>query len=171
MKTKTEIVLDADVIIHFAKGGWLATLPSIFPEYEYILLDYVREEIKGDLRRQLDFQIQTLRNITPVAFEQTGEIIHEYARLHRTFGKGESACMAYCRFHNNVLGSSNLRDILTYCETNGITYLTTVDFLYYAVRRNIMTRQQADDFILQVNAKGSRLPVINWNTYVSQTIL
>ena len=123
------------------------------------------------LRRQLDFQIQTLRNITPVAFEQTGEIIHEYARLHRTFGKGESACMAYCRFHNNVLGSSNLRDILTYCETNGITYLTTVDFLYYAVRRNIMTRQQADDFILQVNAKGSRLPVINWNTYVSQTIL
>ena len=79
--------------------------------------------------------------------------------------------MAYCRFHNNVLGSSNLRDILTYCETNGITYLTTVDFLYYAVRRNIMTRQQADDFILQVNAKGSRLPVINWNTYVSQTIL
>ena len=43
---KTKIVLDADVIIHFAKGGLLSLLPRIFPEYEYIVLDIVYKEVK-----------------------------------------------------------------------------------------------------------------------------
>lgn len=30
---KIKIVLDADVIIHFSKGGKLSLLPKIFPEY------------------------------------------------------------------------------------------------------------------------------------------
>ena len=36
---KTQIVLDADVVIHFAKGNRLSQLPSIFPDYEYVLLE------------------------------------------------------------------------------------------------------------------------------------
>lgn len=35
---RVRIVLDADVIIHFSKGGLLSLLPQIFPEYEYIVL-------------------------------------------------------------------------------------------------------------------------------------
>ena len=38
---RVKIVLDADVIIHFSKGGLLSLLPQIFPEYEYIVLDKV----------------------------------------------------------------------------------------------------------------------------------
>ena len=34
---KTKIVLDADVIIHFAKGNLLSLLPSIFTLYEYVI--------------------------------------------------------------------------------------------------------------------------------------
>ena len=30
---KTKIVLDADVVIHFAKGELLSLIPSIFPDY------------------------------------------------------------------------------------------------------------------------------------------
>ena len=42
---KTSIVLDADVIIHFSKGGHFFTLIDIFPEYEYIILDVVYNEL------------------------------------------------------------------------------------------------------------------------------
>ena len=42
---KTQIVLDADVVIHFAKGGLLSMLPGIFPDYEYVLLGAVHEEV------------------------------------------------------------------------------------------------------------------------------
>ena len=43
---KTQIVLDADVVIHFAKGGWLGQLPNIFPDYEYVLLEDQTSERK-----------------------------------------------------------------------------------------------------------------------------
>ena len=41
VKKDIEIVLDADVIIHFAKGEMLSILPSIFPDYKYVVLDIV----------------------------------------------------------------------------------------------------------------------------------
>ena len=36
--------------------------------------------------------------------------------------------MVYCRDNQDVLGSSNLKDIREYCSQNQITYLTTLDF-------------------------------------------
>ena len=61
---KIQIVLDADVVIHFAKGGRLSQLPSIFPDYEYVLLEAVHEELLSDIRTQIDNQIMLLKNIT-----------------------------------------------------------------------------------------------------------
>ena len=45
MATKTKIVLDADVIIHFIKAQQFSRLLEIFPEYEYLILDVVYEEV------------------------------------------------------------------------------------------------------------------------------
>ena len=42
---KTKIVLDADVIIHFMEADRFSMLPEIFPEYEYLILDVVYDEI------------------------------------------------------------------------------------------------------------------------------
>ena len=41
-----------------------------------------------------------------------------------------------------------------------ITYLTTVDFLYYACRKGLMSAADCKSFISDVRAKGSRLPDI-----------
>lgn len=41
MKNKIKIVLDADVVIHFIKGGYLSRLHLIFPSYQYVILDKV----------------------------------------------------------------------------------------------------------------------------------
>lgn len=156
---KVKIVLDADVIIHFSKGGLLSLLPQIFPEYEYIVLDKVYDELSS-VRSQLDNQITYLKNIKKVDFAPTIEILREYAILKTRFGDGESACMAYCRYTSNIIGSSNLRDIKNYCSTHQITYLTTLDFLYYAWYRKKLTEKDCNAFINDVRAKGSRLPVI-----------
>ena len=77
---KVKIVLDADVIIHFSKGGLLSLLPQIFPEYEYIILDKVYNELSS-VRTQLDNQIKYLGNIKKVEFTPTIEILREYASL------------------------------------------------------------------------------------------
>ena len=157
---RVRIVLDADVIIHFSKGGLLSLLPQIFPEYEYIVLDKVYNELSS-VKNQLDNQIQFFGNITKVEFTPTAEIMREYAVLKSKFGDGESACMAYCRYTANIIGSSNLRDIKDYCTQHKISFMTTLDFLYYAWLRGLLTERECTEFIEDVTSKGSRLPKIN----------
>lgn len=170
---KTKIVLDADVVIHFSKGGMLSLLPDIFPDYEYVLLDIVRGELQPDIRMQVDNQIGLLKNITPLPFNPRGEMLREYARLRSRFnmGKGESACMAYCKFNHDVIGSSNLRDIREYCEKEQIVYLTTVDFLWYAWRKGMVTTSEVAAFVKEVKAKGSKLPDVEIEKYICRQMI
>ena len=88
-----KIVLDADVIIHFSKGGLLSVLPQIFPEYEYVVLDKVYDELRT-VKTQLDNQMLYFGNIRKIEFAPGLEMMREYAMLKKTFGDGESACMA-----------------------------------------------------------------------------
>ncbi|MDY3251679.1 MAG: hypothetical protein SOX61_01400 [Prevotella sp.] len=167
VKKDIEIVLDADVIIHFAKGEMLSILPSIFPDYKYVVLDIVKNEVLPPVLGQLEKQMIYMKNIQEVKFGHTHEERKEFARLTSQLGlgRGESASMVYCRFHDNVLGSSNLRDIIDYCDEYGINYLTTIDFLFYAIKRGIITKEEADEFIEKVRNKNSRLPNVDFSTY------
>lgn len=156
---RVKIVLDADVIFHFSKGGLLNILPQIFNNYDYIVLSYVYDEIKGDHKIKLDNQIHLLKNISLVEFKPTGEMMREYAQIFKqTRGRGESACLAYCRFNRDVVGSSNLKDVCSYCCEHGITYLTTFDFLYHAIQKGLLSREEALEFIKSVVKSGSLLP-------------
>lgn len=166
--TKTKIILDADVIIHFSKGGCLSLLPTIIHGYDHIILDIVYNEIKHQIKTQLDNQIHFLKNITVLPFNPSGDIRREYAKLTSHFGRGESASMVYCRYNNDVLASSNVKDISEYCNQHGITYLTTFDFLYYAIKKGKMTIDGAKQFVLDVCSKGSKLPKIPIERYVSK---
>ena len=163
--------MDADVVIHFAKGGLLSLLPTIFPNYEYVLLEAVHEELLSDIRTQIDNQMALLKNITLHPFAPHGEMLREYAQLRSKFGKGESACMAYCLFTHNVIGSSNLRDIREYCEAKQIVYLTTIDFLWYAWQKGLLTPAEISAFIAEVKQKGSKLPEVEIEKYVCKTQL
>lgn len=167
---KTKIVLDADVIIHFAKGDMLNLLPQFLKEYQFIVLDVVKNELHGEILRQLERQICLLKNIDEETFGQSSEQKKEFARLTSisglALGRGESACMVYCRYNNDVVGSSNVSDVTAYCTEHGITYLTTNDFLYYGISRGIITKEQALEFIHEVRSKGSFPPAVDFETYV-----
>lgn len=165
-----KIVLDADVIIHFSKAGRLSILPNIFPKCNYIILDVIYKELKT-IQNQINNQIYFLKNISIEDFSPSGKMLMEYAMLTNTFGRGESACMAYCKYTNNVIGSSNLKDIKTYCSENKITFLTTLDFLCYAYTKKIMSEKECDEFIDEVISKGSKLPKIKVSNYVPNCLL
>lgn len=167
---KVKIILDADVLLHFAKAGRLNMLPEILPEYKHVVLSTVYDEI-GSIQNQLDNQIFFLKNISKETFNPIGEMMIEYARLLQTFGKGESACMAYCRYTHNVIGSSNLKDIKEYCEKQQITYLTTIDFLYYAMKRGKMSAEECEQFVKDVVAKGSKLPTVDFGKYLPNSLI
>ncbi len=164
---KVKIVLDADVLIHFAKAERLNMLPEILSEFEHVVLSVVYDEIKS-IQDQLYNQIYFLKNISLEKFEPQDQMKKEYANLTKMFGRGESACMAYCKFTNNVIGSSNLKDIKEYCSREGISYLTTLDFLYYAFKREKMSKDDCLQFIHDVKDKGSNLPLVDITQYIPQ---
>lgn len=79
--------------------------------------------------------------------------------------------MVYCRYHNDVVGSSNTKDITDYCDQYGITYLTTNDFLFYAIQRGLLKKEEAEEFIRTVRSLGSYPPVVDFDKYVCSKIL
>ena len=168
MATKTEklILLDADVISHFISGGQFALLPSIFKNKK-VLLDIVATELSASkkFKTYIDNVIGT-GFIKEINFQGNKQAGMEYAKLIKTFGKGESACMAYCKFNKDILASSNLKDIAKYCEDNSIPFLTTMDLLAEALKANQLTEQECNDFIRNVKSAGSKLPVDNIADYL-----
>ncbi len=164
-----QIVLDADVIIHFSEGGCLLLLPKVLPNCSFVVLSVVRNELRSDTKKELDNHIHYLKSISLIEYNPIGEERREFARLMSSsglcLGKGESACMTYARFRHNVVGSSNLRDIRDYCSEFGIAYLTTWDFLYYAFKAGLMTKEEIGEFVRKVRAAGSILPEMDIETY------
>lgn len=161
MATKTEklILLDADIISHFISGGQFALLPAIFKNKK-VLLDIVAIELRASKKFKTYIEnVIAMGFIKEINFQGDKQVVIEYAKLIKTFGKGESACMAYCRYNKGILASSNLKDISKYCEDNGIIYLTTMDFLTEALKSKQLSEQACNDFIRNVKAAGSKLPV------------
>jgi len=161
INAKAKIILDADVLIHFIKGEQTGILNKIFPNDLY-LFDVVFKEVflgsyKTNVERLISFGF-----VKELQLEQTSQDVKkEYYRLTGkrggNLGKGESIAMAYCRYNNDVLASSNLSDTIIYCQENTITYLTTMDFLAEAFRIGILSETDCDTFIKVVKSKDSKL--------------
>lgn len=152
------IILDADVIIHFTKGEAIGLLPRIFPNKMFIPNIVYQEALSQRFRIEID-NLFNFKLVEELDIKAEFDVYKEFKRLQSIgLGKGESSCLAYCRYHNDVIGSSNLKDIRHYCEENNIVYLTTMDFLAEAYRTEKMDEAVCDFFIYNVKLKGSRLP-------------
>lgn len=174
MNHKTKILLDCDVIIHFIKGGYFSLLSSIYKGYDYVILDcLLSKELKpgSEFRRILDNHIEHLATIEIIKWDPSFELAKEFAELKKRYGYGESASMAYCKFNNDIIASSNITEITKYCDDNSITYITTLDFLYKAYKDKMLTENQCNEFIQDVIRKDSILPNIKITQYIPRKLL
>ena len=162
-----KILLDTDVIIHFIKGEQTGILHKIFPNKLYILDIVFEEAFKGITRPIIENLIRS-GAIHELSFSNDMRVIKEYAQLKKVYGSGESACMAYCKFNKDVLASSNLRDIKSYCVENSIQYLTTMDFILQAYQLKLLDETECDYFIYNVLSRGSKLPCKNIQEYIQR---
>jgi len=162
------ILIDADVISHFIVGGYITTLPSIFPK-RIKILDKVYKELERTPKRKAEISnLINMKLFELVSFpEHNEEIKKEYFRLtSKEFkGEGESACMAVARFSDDVLASSNLKDIKAYCEEHKIEYMTTMDILCYAMGIGKMTLDNCNEFLQRTKNAGQKLPVSRIEDY------
>jgi hypothetical protein len=154
-----KILLDCDVVIHFLKGGKIMELPQIFPG-RFVMLDKVKNELLKRSKNFLAINVFLVGAEVPVETMPTEqEIVKEYFSLKKVMDDGEAACLAVARFDKKYVASSNITQIATYCQSNGIVYYTTMDLLHEATVKGIMTDAECDVFIATVKSKDSRLPV------------
>src|SRR5665648_1206746 len=87
-----KIILDADVIIHFCKGGQLELLPQIFPNKLCVPDIVYHEALSRQFKTEIDDlvdsnQVEELEILTEV------NVLIEYNRLQSIgLGRGESVC-------------------------------------------------------------------------------
>lgn len=163
---RIKILLDSDVIIHFEKGDRISTLIKLF-QGRLILLDVVDQELRKNQNISiiLDNMVR-MKSLSLMPFPSKElNVLKEYAQLIKTKGKGESACLAYCKHHPNIIASSNIKDIKEYCVENQIAFLTTMDILCIALQRKVLTEKECDSFIQKVRASKSKLPNMGITKY------
>lgn len=163
---KQLLVFDADVLIHFMQGEAFSDLRRIFPSNKKIVLDRVYQEVEKykDSKTMLDSAIDQFKFLEKVKFPLDVNMMQEFAHLTSSIidmGKGESACMSYCKFTKDVVVSSNLRDVGEYCKRHTIDLLTTFDLIHEAYASKLWTEAACDEFITKVRCKGGRLPFKN----------
>ena len=163
-----KILFDADVLIHFDKGGQLSLLPQIYPGRLCIMDEVLQELRTGSSARTTIDQLIQQGDIESVAIAAFPTAFVEYAQLIRRLGRGESACMALARFDDRYLASSNLRDIQVYCEKHSIHYVTTLDILVQVEQLGLLSEADCDQFIRQVKQRNSRLPVNSLAEYLQK---
>jgi|SRR5690554_3518709 len=170
---KKSLVFDADVLIHFILAECFSELRNIYPKNSKVILQKVYDELQvyKDSRNMLDSAIYTFKYIQLVSFPLTTDMMKEFAHLtspKMDMGRGESACMSYCKFTDDVIVSSNLRDVSIYCKQNAIDLLTTMDLVEWAFENELWSEKECDAFITVVLKKGSKLPTRTIRSYIER---
>ncbi|WP_421773739.1 hypothetical protein [Gracilimonas sp.] len=169
MSNSKLVLLDADVIIHFFKGGKLSLIPEIVSPHKLCLLKAVYDEIlPGTLKSDVD-KLITFKLIEEAEITDNDEIYFEALEIGRNaaIGEGEAACLAYARFTNKIIASSNLKDITDYCNKHSITYLTTLDLLAIAKEKGLLTKDECNQFTVTVRKKNSNIKVIDIDHHIA----
>lgn len=168
------LVFDADVLIHFMQAGCFSDLKRIYPDNTKVVLKKVYDEIVfKDSKTMLDNAIYVFKFISLVDFPLDVAMMKEFAHLTSPLmdlGKGESACLSYCKFTENVVVSSNLKDVKEYCKRQNIELLTTLDLIKWAFEHQIWTEEECNHAIRLMIKKGARLPNTNIASYASKRL-
>ena len=153
MSSKVLIMIDADVLIHLFKAEKITLLNTLFPK-RLRMLDVVLNELRNNrtIRTSLDgiFRFSGIIEI-PMPTTSHPELLREYISLASTIkGDGERATLVYCKYHKHIIASSNTKDIVPFCSTHAMAYLTTLDILAIAIQKGIMTTQEANNCMLKI---------------------
>lgn len=159
-KPKVLILLDADVVIHLFKCDKISLLTELY-KGRLRMLDIVFSELCGNstIRDHVE-NLFTFKLVELIQFPTTSNpsLLKEYLQLANSIGgKGERSSLLYCKHYHHVIASSNTKDIRPFCEAHSIAYLTTLDLLTIAMRKELLTKEVANECINKIITKGSYL--------------
>ena len=168
------ILVDSDVLSHFIAANKIYDLSKILQPHKLMIVEQVYKEasyhpIFDDRKVVLDKWMLDCK-IPIINFPFPNQNIRlEFYRLkkdHPLYGSGERACMSMAKFGGETIASSNFRDVADYCDANGIEYIGVMDILLVAMRKNVYTVDDCNNFIHDVlRINDARFPVHDIRNY------
>lgn len=155
---KVKILLDADVLIHLFKADKISLLQELFPK-RLVMLDVVLNELRSNthINKSLD-SIFIFSGIEEIAFPTSSNknLLVEFIQLKKKIGgSGECATLLYCKYNSHIIASSNTKDIIPYCATHAISYITTLDIFAIAIHKSFMTIDEVNACIVKITLNNS----------------
>ncbi len=168
------ILVDADVISHFIATGHIYELNEILSPHQLYVVENVYQEATyhpyDKTRKAKVDEWLSKSKACKIPFPKLNRnIMREFFKLKRDnelLGDGERACMAMARFGQEVIASSNFRDVAPYCDANEIEYIGVLDILQIAINKSHWTIDQCNQFMLDaIKVNNARFPVDNMEDY------
>ena len=146
---KVLILLDADVVIHLFKADKISLLNILYPK-RIRMLDIVHSELlENPTIRSVVQNLFLLKQVEEIIFPMA--LFNEFKDLKSKMnGKGERACLVYCKHHAQIIASSNTKDIVPYCDEHSIAYLTPLDIFSVALSIGVITKPEANKLIQKI---------------------
>jgi predicted nucleic acid-binding protein len=148
-----EVIVDTTVISNFLLISRMDILREVAGKF--LTTEMVMEEIN----------VCTVRDILPPVELGMFEIINLtdyekilFSRLNKRFGKGEASCLAVCSSRGLRILTDDL-DARRCAQRMGIPVSGTIGVLVYAAGKDMIPRQEADDLLSGMIAKGFYSPV------------
>lgn len=162
------LLIDNDVLSHFAATGNLDKLSDILSRHTIFIHEVVlkeAEKFKKVPSRYTDIQnwmqrkgIQVLHFPKGFSSPQVRDF-YKLGKEYRVLDPGERAIIACARNGGEIVVSSNFRDVKNYCEENHIEYIGTFDILTIAMMKGIWSEADCNKFISEaIRINGARFP-------------
>jgi predicted nucleic acid-binding protein len=140
-----DVATDTCIVINLLRVGRL-DLFSVLPPYVFNLPPEVIAEIEQPDQRQAVEDALRLGWIRETKLEDTAEL-QTYARAIAQLGKGESACIALAERRGWILGTDDSKGAKwkKVISAPGIQVLNTPGILLLAIRKGVLTVEQANE--------------------------
>ena len=125
------------------------------------MLDIVLDELRNNrtIRENIDsiFLFSGIQELT-LPTTSNPALFSEYLKLKKEIhGDGERATLLYCKYNQHIIASSNTKDIVPFCRTHSIAFITTLDIFAIAIHKGLITEPEADQLILKITSNNSFL--------------
>lgn len=162
------LLIDNDVLSHFAATGNLDILSQILSKHTIFIHEVVlkeAEKFKKDPNRITDIKswmqrqkIQVLH--FPQGYNSPQKLdFYKLGKEYRALDPGERAIIACAKNGGEIVVSSNFKDVKSYCEENHIEYIGTFDILTIAMMKGIWSEANCNYFISEaIRINGARFP-------------
>lgn len=172
-KFPIEIVFfDTDCLCSFIWAKGEDVLFRCLDGADLVLPDQVYDEISrvAYLKQRVDFHMREGR-LRKEGISLNGDDLSLYLELTSGFrffpviGRGEAAGIVLAKRRDGILASNNLRDVKQYVEKFGLKHISTAEILYLAVRKRVITFEEACQSWSVMLSKRRKLPFMTFAEY------